>query len=109
MSLCALRDEMRQFDKERLPIMSEDRRPLHMIHRSMLERHMLDRHLAGGPSRSTDPRQISERNRGELPRWDVRHGRSVGLTGGRAGGYDRLGTDVFVTEDGASGSPVVGW
>jgi hypothetical protein len=109
MSLCALRDEMRQFDKERLPIMSEDRRPLHMIHRSMLERHMLDRHLAGEP---VDRLTLGEFLSGTAGNCLDETFATVAPTASLADAQEAMTgsvRDVFVTEDGTPGSPVVGW
>jgi hypothetical protein len=109
MSLCALRDEMRQFDKERLPILGEDRRPLHMIHRSILERYMLDRHLAGEPvDRLTLDAFLGEAT-GNCPDGTFATVAAAASLADAQKAMTGSVRDVFVTEDGTSDSPVVGW
>jgi hypothetical protein len=109
MRLRDLRDEMSGNDKERLPFVGEDRRPLYIIHRSMLERYMLDQQLRGEPLDGLTVGAFLEQAAGGiLDKTFVTLASTASLADAQQAMAGAI-RDVFVTVDGNSNSPILGW
>jgi hypothetical protein len=109
MRLRDLRDEMSGNDKERLPFVGEDRRPLYIIHRSMLERYMLDQQLRGEPLDGLTVGAFLEQAAGGiLDKTFVTLAPTASLADAQQAMAGAI-RDVFVTVDGNSNSPILGW
>jgi hypothetical protein len=109
MTLRDLRAEMSGFDKERLPIVGEDRRPLFIVHRSMLERYMLDQQLRGEPPDGLTVGAFLEQTATEsLAEAFVTLAPTASLLEAQRAMNGTV-RDVFVTVDGSRSSPVLGW
>ena len=109
MRLRDLRDEMGGNDKERLPIVGEDRRPLYVLHRSMLERYMLNQQDRGEPLDGlTVGAFLDQAAAGFLAKTFVTLAPTASLADAQQAMAGAI-RDVFVTVDGSSNSPVLGW
>ena len=109
MRLRDLRDEMDGIDKERLPIVGEDRRPLYIVHRSMLERYMLDQQLSGESlDKLTVGAFLEQAGTGSLAETFVTLAPTASLADAQQAMVDHI-RDVFVTVDGSRSSPILGW
>ncbi len=109
MRLRDLRDEMGGNDKERLPIVGEDRRPLYILHRSMLERYMLNEQLRGEPLDGlTVGAFLGQAATGFLAETFVTLPPTASLADAQQAMAGII-RDVFVTVDGSRNSPVLGW
>jgi hypothetical protein len=109
MRLRDLRDEMSGFDKERLPIVGEDWRPLYIVHRSMLERYMLDQQLRGEPLDGLTVGAFLEQAADEsLAEMFVTLAPMASLADAQQAMVGIV-RDVFVTVDGSRNSPTLGW
>ncbi len=109
MRLRDLRDEMSGLDKERLPIVGEDGRPLYIVHRSMLERYMLDQQLRGEPLEGLTVGAFLEQTVTEsLAETFVTLAPMASLADAQQAMVGAV-RDVFVTADGGRNSPVLGW
>jgi TIR domain len=109
MRLRDLRDEMGGNDKERLPIVGEDRRPLYILHRSMLERYMLDQQLRGESLDGlTIGKFLEQAAAGFLAETFVTLAPAASLADAQQAMAGAI-RDVFVTVDGSRNSPVLGW
>lgn len=104
-----LRDEMSELDKERLPIVGEDRRPLYIVHRSMLERYMLDQQLRGEPLDGLTFGAFLEQTASEsLAETFVTLASTASLADAQQAMVGIV-RDIFVTVDGSRNSPILGW
>jgi hypothetical protein len=104
-----LRDEMGGNDKERLPIVGEDRRPMYVLHRSMLERYMLDQQILGEPLEGlTVGAFLKQAVTGLLAETFVTLAPTASLADAQQAMAGDI-RDVFVTADGSRDSPVLGW
>jgi hypothetical protein len=109
MRLRDLRDEMDGNGKERLPIVGEDRRPLYIVHRSMLERYMLDQQLRGEPLDGLMVGAFLEQAAtGFLAETFVTLAPTASLADAQQAMAGVI-RDVFVTVDGSRNSPILGW
>jgi hypothetical protein len=109
MRLRDLRDEMSGLDKERLPIVGEDRWPLYIVHRSMLERYMLDQQLGGEPPDGlTVGAFLGQTATESLAEAFVTLAPTASLVDAQRA-MDGTVRDVFVTVDGSRNSPILGW
>lgn len=109
MKLVDLRNEMNESDKERLPILSEDDRPLFMVHRSMLERYMLDQQLEGNKLESLSVGNFLDMtSKNSLDSTFATLAPTASLADAQK---TMIGTmrDIFVTKDGSCNAPVLGW
>jgi hypothetical protein len=109
MRLRDLRDEMSGFDKERLPIIGEDQRPLYILHRSMLERYMLDQQLCGEPlDELTVGAFLEQAATGSLAETFVTLTPTASLADAQQAMTGTI-RDAFITVDGSRSSPILGW
>jgi hypothetical protein len=96
-------------DKERLPIVGEDRRPLYIVHRSMLERYMIDQQLRGESlDKLTVGAFLEQAGTGSLAETFVTLAPTASLADAQQALVDNI-RDVFVTVDGSRSSPILGW
>ncbi|MGR7025565.1 toll/interleukin-1 receptor domain-containing protein [Geodermatophilus sp. URMC 62] len=104
-----LRNEMHENDRERLPILSEEEWPLHLVHRSMLERYMLDHELRGESLDKLTLGAFLEQARTD---YLAETFATLAPTASLADAQRAMAgpvRDVFVTVDGSPESPVLGW
>jgi hypothetical protein len=108
MKLAALRNEMANLNKERLPILTEDDRPLFMVHRSTLERYLLDQALEGKNMDDLTVRDLLDASEGAFATAFATVSRSASLADAQQAMVGNI-RDVFVTDDGTRNKPVLGW
>jgi len=109
LKLVDLRNEMSRLDKERLPILTEDDRPLFMVHRSMLERYMLDQQREGKKFENlTVGDLLGVASEHSLAGAFVTLPPSASLADAQEAMVNAI-RDVFVTEDGSRNTRLLGW
>ena len=107
--LAALRREMSDLNRERLPLLDDQNRPLFMVHRSILERYLLDQQLAGTDLNQLTVKDLLDQGRGDaFAAAFTTVCATASLADAQQAMADRV-RDVFVTENGTRDSPVLGW